>query len=243
MARPTEALPVHVGGLPADPERAAAADRRTDGLIPSGWSPPALAVASLVAVGEAFWIIRARSVTGHGDPTGSGTSNPPVAAAPVTTAPRSSAASANPALDPCLVGKWRMISMQITADDWEGVAESTFSGAVGMTVRIWPDGKEVDDYNASTSLTATIKGAKYVLWYRGVQTKHVQTRGGRIFVSEISGAQKYRMVRNGKTVQSGPANQQAPPDLPYICTETRLTVYGSKEDYSTDAFTRVSHTP
>jgi serine/threonine protein kinase len=230
-------------GPPAPYSAAGASTRRARRFTPGRLIASGLAVASLVAVAEAIWIIRPGPGTGHGNPTSSH-SNPLAAAAPVATASRSApaSASANPALDSCLVGRWRMISMQIVIANLGGVAESTFSGPVGVTVRIWPDGKKVDDYNATTPLAATIKSAKYALWFRGVQTMHVQTRSGRIFVSEYSGAGKYRIARNGKTVRSGSANQDVPPDLPYICTETRLTVYGNK-DFSTDTYTRVSRTP
>jgi hypothetical protein len=81
------------------------------------------------------------------------------------------------------------------------------------------------------------------LTYSGAQTRQVQTRGGRLFVSKIFGAQKFRMKRNVKTVKSGPINEELPPDLPSICTETTLATYGSGKDYTTDTLTRVSRRP
>ena len=111
----------------------------------------------------------------------------------------------------------------------------------GQIMRIWPDGRTVDDYNRSAPLTATVNGARWAFLYRGVETSHTQTRGGRIYISEIISHTTLKVTRNGKVrpTDKGVASSY---DLPYLCNETRLTTYGNV-NVSTDSFQRISHTP
>ena len=155
------------------------------------------------------------------------------AAAATTSAP------ANPSLDPCLVGTWRETSMQLVNKVDGGQHLATSTG--GQIMRIWPDGRTVDDYNRSAPLTATVNGARWAFLYRGVETSHTQTRGGRIYISEIISHTTLKVTRNGKVrpTDKGVASSY---DLPYLCSETRLTTYGNV-NVSTDSFQRLSHTP
>jgi hypothetical protein len=173
----------------------------------------------------------AGSTGGRSAPAGGGSVNP--AAAPTASA------AVNTSLDPCLVGTWRMTSMQIV-NHFDGV-DARFTSTGGVIARIWPDGKGTEDYNKSARLTATIKGAKFVEVLRGVKKSHNETRSGKLYSSEFSGGPRYKVTRNGK-VQSINVSVSASEDLPYICTDTRLTTYGN-EKFSTQSYQRVSHTP
>jgi hypothetical protein len=116
-----------------------------------------------------------------------------------------------------------------------------FSGSAGATMRVWPDGKTVLDFNKSAVMTATRNGDKYTQIQRGTKNSHTETRSGQVFSSEFSGNSTIEMIRNGKRLYK----QKSIPvsyGLPYICTETRITVYGGR-DASTDIFQRLSHTP
>jgi len=170
--------------------------------------------------------------SGGGQAPTAGGSVKPVASLPA-------AAPANPSLDSCLVGRWRMTSLQVI-NHYEGV-DARFTGSGGVVVRIWPNGKEIDDYRKSVPLKATIKGARYAEVLRGVETLHVETRKGRVYSSEFSGGRTYKVTRNGKKVQGGEMISPAE-DLEYICTETRMTIYGNKKT-STQSFQRISHQP
>ncbi|NMO55143.1 serine/threonine protein kinase [Actinoplanes sp. TBRC 11911] len=151
------------------------------------------------------------------------------------TSPSSGKPSVTPLLDPCLVGTWRMTSMQIkTSDD-----KSRYSGAAGATLSIRPDGRTSDDFTKSALLSAAGLSDKWRL--RGKETTRVETRGGRIFVSEVSGGHRWEVVRNGRTVSTQKALTSVG-DFPYICTEARWTQYGGSTD-STDTWARVSHQP
>jgi hypothetical protein len=111
----------------------------------------------------------------------------------------------------------------------------------GMIMRIWPNGKEVDDYSKFAPRTATVKGDKYTDTTRGVETLHVETKNGRYYPSDFSGGKTRKFTRNGRVLWNH--EEVSPSDnLPYICSETSLTIYGN-DKVSTDAYTRLSHTP
>jgi len=162
---------------------------------------------------------------------GAGSARPTASAKPST--------SVNPSLDPCLVGKWRMRSEQVIGT-MDGVRFRLTSPG-GMTMRIWPNGKEIDDYSKFAPRTGTLNGAKYTDTTRGVETLHVETKNGRYYPSDFSGGKTRKFTRNGRTLWSR-ADPSPSDNLPYICTETSLTIYGN-DKVSTDAFTRLSHTP
>jgi hypothetical protein len=151
----------------------------------------------------------------------------------------SASAPANPSLDSCVVGTWRMTSMQLV-NTIDGV-KRRFTSSGGVVTRIWPDGKSVDNYAKAAPLTATIGGAKWSELFRGVEKSYTETRNGRMYTSEITGNKTVKVTRNGKV---RPFNQgvNSSYDLPYICSETRLTTYGN-EKVSTQSFQRVSHSP
>ena len=148
-------------------------------------------------------------------------------------------ARANPSLDSCLVGTWRGTSTQIVIT-LSGV-HRLFTGSGGQTLRIWPDGKSVEDYTKVRSTFATVNGAKWGWSTRGVQTSHVETRSGRFYASEIKNTKTPIMTRNGKAVSSNPGATSLY-NLPYTCSETMFTTYGN-ENVSTDSYKRISHTP
>ena len=148
-------------------------------------------------------------------------------------------APANPSLDSCMVGTWQGTSTQIVITV-SGV-HRLFTGSGGQSLWIWPDGKSVEDYTKVRSTFATVNGAKWGWSTRGVQTSHVETRGGRFYASEIKNTRAPIMTRNGKVVSSTPGAASVY-DLPYTCSETRLTTYGN-ENASTDSYKRISHTP
>ena len=162
---------------------------------------------------------------------GAGSAKPTASAKPSTPV--------NPSLDPCLVGKWRMRSQQMIAK-WDGVS-FRLSSPGGMTMRIWPNGKEIDDFSKFAARTGTLNGAKYTDTTRGVETLHVETKNGRYYPSDFSGGKTRKFTRNGRTLWNR-ADPSPSDNLPYICTETSLTIYGN-DKVSTDAFTRLSHTP
>jgi eukaryotic-like serine/threonine-protein kinase len=181
--------------------------------------------------------------TGRGPVAGSSGGSPALAGGksvnPAAQASPVASASVNPSLDSCLVGTWRMTSMQVV-NHFDGV-DARFTSSGGAISRIWPDGRGTDDYNRSAPLTATIKGARYVEVLRGVKKSHNETRSGKLYASEFSGGPTFKVTRNGK-VQSINVSVSASENLPYICTETRLTTYGDAKS-STQSYQRTSHTP
>ena len=231
------------GTAPPAPHRGAVRRPRTARARTTWFA--ALAVGSLLLAGG---VLRTTwpgadddRTTGRGAAAApSGGSLAPAAGASVKpVASRPAAAPANPSLDSCLVGTWRMTSLQVI-NHYEGV-DARFTSSGGVLMRIWPNGKEIDDYSKSLPLKATIKGARYAELLRGVETLHVETRKGRVYSSEFSGGRTFKVTRNGKKVQGGEMISPSE-DLEYICTETRMTIYGNKKS-STQSFQRLSHQP
>ena len=203
----------------------------------TGWLA-ALVVGGLLLAGG---ILRA-CWPGSGEEADALTLATPAVAGPGSAKPAASAtpsAPVNPALDPCLVGTWRMRSEQVMGEI-DGV-QYRYTSPGGMVMRIWPNGKETDDYSKFVARTVTVKGVKYTDLTRGVETLHVETRNGRYYPSDFSGGKTRTLTRNGRVTRrysdSSPAD-----NLPYICTETSVTIYGN-DKVSTGAFTRLSHTP
>jgi hypothetical protein len=117
----------------------------------------------------------------------------------------------NQIVDSCLVGTWRMTSSQVEN------SEHTFrlAGGAGATMRVWPDGKTIQDYNKGAAQTATYGGDKYSYTLRGVYTSRTETSGGRAYFSDFSGGLTGKMVRNGRTQYQRKSVPTAD-DLPYI---------------------------
>ncbi|MBM2615782.1 protein kinase [Actinoplanes sp. LDG1-06] len=150
-----------------------------------------------------------------------------------------SAKPVNPSLDSCLVGRWRVTSIQVV-NHFEGT-DSRFVGGAGGTMRIRADGSGDVDFSKSAPLKATVKGAKYVQTLRGTATFRSETRNSRVYDIELSNKRWQTITRNGRKVTftqsvSNGASRE------YICSEKRLTIYGD-DDTSTDAYERVSTTP
>ena len=125
--------------------------------------------------------------------------------------------------------------MQVTTSD----DTARYSGGAGATMSIWPYGKTSDDFNKSAILTTAGSSEKWLL--RGRETAHVETRGGRIFISEVSGGHRWEVTRNGRKVETQKAITSVG-DFPYICSAARWTLYGGKTT-STDTWARVSDQP
>ena len=202
----------------------------------------ALAVGSVLLAGgilRTAWPGTGDDRTTRGDFAG-GTSAP-AGGASVKPAATSATPSApvNPSLDSCLIGTWQGTSTQIVIN--VNGTHRLFTGSGGQSLRIWPDGKSIEDYAKVRSTFATVSGAKWGWSTRGVQTSHVETRGGRFYASEIKNTKAPIMTRNGKVVSSTPGATSVF-DLPYTCSETKFTTYGN-DNASTDSYKRISHTP
>ena len=198
----------------------------------------ALVVGGLLLAGG---IMRA-SWPGSGDGSADALTSPAPAnsvAARAGSVEPAASTSVNPSLDPCFVGRWRMHSEQLIGT-MDGIRYRLTSPG-GMIMQVWPNGKEVDDYSKFAPRTATVRGARYTDTTRGVETLHVETKNGRYYPSDFSGGKTRKFTRNGRVLWNR-ADPSPSDNQPYICTETSLTIYGN-DNVSTDAFTRLSHTP
>ncbi|MFC4064549.1 serine/threonine-protein kinase [Actinoplanes subglobosus] len=204
--------------------------------------PVAAVVAGVLLAGGSLRLFWPEDGPGGGEPAAAA----PSSGSAVPSAPVSASAVAqpvkpvNPNLDACLVGTWRSVSTQVI-NHFEGV-DKMFTGKGGVVLRIREDGNATEDYSKSASLTATIKGNKYVETLRGLRKSKIQSRNGKLYGSGFSGGPTYRMTRNGKNQSIKVTNPTTSYSLTYICSDTGLTVYGD-EDTSTDSYERVSRTP
>ena len=205
-----------------------------------------LAVTALLLT--AGGLLRAGWLGSNNDPTGhNGSSAPPsgrtqaiadTASGKPTASP---SVSLNPLLEQCLVGTWRMTSMQTVGRKWEGVAVSVFTSTGGAVLRVWPNGRSVENYSKMAPLTATITGAKYVETLRGEASAYNETKGGRLLSSDFSDKRVHRMTRNGRAV-SAEWDVSTQSNLLYTCSDTKLTIYGDEHN-STQSYQRVSREP
>jgi serine/threonine protein kinase len=230
------APPLPVTPLPAYPEPLPGARRSRKATV---WPVAAAVTAVLLAGGSLrlFWPDSGGATTTTGatgaSPAASPSAAPSIQAVVASVAPKPS----NPNLDSCLMGTWRSVSVQVV-NHFEGV-DAVFTSKGGVIMRIQPDGSTTEDYNKSAPLTAKIKGASYVETLRGVRKSHVETRGGKVYGSGFSGGPTYKMKRNGKNQSIKVTNPTTSYTLPYICSESRLTVYGD-DNSSTDIYERVN---
>jgi hypothetical protein len=228
-ARTVTPLPAHPGASPVS---------RRSGR-PRVWPVAAVVAGVLLAGGSVrlFWpdSMPSGAAAGAAPSAGAGSGAPSAPASAVAQPVK----PVNPNLDACLVGTWRAVSTQVI-NHFEGV-DKMFTGKGGVVLRIGEDGATTEDYNRSTSLTATINGNKYVETLRGVRTSKVQSRNGKIYGSGFSGGPTYKMKRNGKNQSIKVTNPTTSYALTYICSDTALTIYGD-EDTSTDTYERVSRT-
>ena len=205
----------------------------------TAWVVAGAAAAVLLLGGGFAWAASGRA---SGDdqaaalPSSSASARALTAAAPSSAPP---SGPVNPLLDSCLVGRWRSTSIQVV-NHFEGV-KTRFSGGKGVILRIWPDGRTHHDFNKSSTLTATIGGAKYVETLRGTESSRTETRKGRTFGSEYSAKRTLKVTRNGRTVLKQSVSSPGGGG-DYLCSDTRLTFDGD-EDSSTDSFERLSRTP
>jgi hypothetical protein len=207
----------------------------------TAWVVAGAAATVLLLGGGIAWAAGGRA-SGDDEAAALPSSSSPASARALTAAAPSSAppsAPVNPLLDSCLVGRWRSTSIQVI-NHFEGV-KTRFSGGKGVILRIWPDGRTHHDFNKSSTLTATIGGAKYVETLRGTESSRTETRKGRTFGSEYSAKRTLKVTRNGRTVLKQSVSSPGGGG-DYLCSDTRLTFYGD-EDSSTDSFERLSRTP
>jgi hypothetical protein len=147
--------------------------------------------------------------------------------------------SANPNLDPCVVGTWRVTAFQATASTLGTSALFTSPG--GATAQIWPDGREVDDYQSMVPPSAEIAGSLITEVMTGALTYHTETRDGRAYASEVTGTLTYTLDRDGVAYDTGTLTTGTE-GTPYTCTDSTMRVYGDANT-STEVFTRVSTDP
>ncbi|MEV6636368.1 protein kinase [Actinoplanes sp. NPDC051470] len=204
----------------------------------------------LVAVGAAVAVVVAAPVLwfawSRDDDGGRGREVSPSKGAALAVVPSKASAKpaaskpVNPLLDPCLVGTWRMVSMQVINEPMNGV-EARFTSTGGAITRIWPDGRAVDAWGGLKPLTATVKGRKWEETIKGTIKYRIETRGGQAYFSGYSGQLTFVMKRDGRRQYGGNLGN-GDNRAPFTCSDTRMTTYGD-DDSSTQSFTRVSRTP
>jgi hypothetical protein len=181
-----------------------------------------IAVALLIAAVPIAWLVRPQD----GDRA---------APAPVP----SLSAVARRAMDPCLVGTWRAISMSV-ATTVNGT-KANFRSNGGRVMRIRPDGRTVDSYAGLAPLTSTFRGDRYAQTIRGTVSYRIETWDGQMLVSERSGRLTYAITRDGKRIAGGDLLDQSDA-IAYVCGDTRLSAYGDSDD-TIQFFLRISRNP
>lgn len=200
-----------------------------------GWLAAAAVAAALITPVA----IRA---AGGGDPAADQNANDQNAAdqtstPPAATGSRRTSPSPTPVIDACLVGTWRSTSMQVV--NKVNGAPVRFTSTGGGLGTFSATGAARDDLGGTAPLTATVQGQHLTEVLHGLTTSHVETDGGRIYRSAVTGHTTYTMKLNGDAYQHGTITPSPTPEH-YTCTATTLRVYTSQ---STTVSTRVSRQP
>lgn len=154
--------------------------------------------------------------TDSADPDSGHTSPSPVQTTPTTPA------SPKSTIDPCLIGRWRQVSMQqtMTFDKKRVVA----TGWTGRTLNFGPSGIEIVSFDAATPITApkAPRGA-YRETYKGQAVYHVSTRVGVLrFESVDFGRTRVRWQYGSRRGVYTPDNVPPGP-VEYTCGEKTHT--------------------
>ncbi|MEV0717154.1 Hsp70 family protein [Asanoa sp. NPDC050611] len=156
----------------------------------------------------------------------------PAASSPGPPTP-SPSPSASSKVDPCVLGRWRLTSATLT----NGIDgnDVQFHGGAGKIVTYRADGRVTNDFNTGAEYTATVRGAKWRLVYRGVVTANVLHDGGYEYISGIAAKGSYVYYRNGARQNSGALDLDTEP-AKYRCDGKTLRYYYSA---ASEEYTRV----
>ena len=147
----------------------------------------------------------------------------PVAASP----------SPAPAIDPCLIGSWTGVS-----DDLVNHIDNTpvtFTSK-GPNTTFQADGTSMVNYGSATTYTATYQGNSWKTVFKGSATMHTMTRGGLLYISNVSANGSWVLSENGSTNNTGALSMNQAPG-PYSCSATTLVEY-TPDGSDTETFSR-----
>jgi len=138
-----------------------------------------------------------------------------------------------PAIDPCLIGSWTGVS-----DDLVNHIDSnpvTFISK-GPNTTFQADGTSTVDYGSGTTYAATYQGHAWKEVFKGSATMHTMTRGGLLYISNVSANGSWALSEDGSTQNSGALSVNQTPG-PYSCSATTLVEY-TPDGSDTETFSR-----
>jgi hypothetical protein len=148
--------------------------------------------------------------------------DPAAGPGPASGSPRASAGtSAVPAVDACVVGRWKVTSHQETVGI-PNVGTVTFTGGQDAVLLLKADGTGTTDYGSGTTFTGKANGRTITLIISGTVTYRFHTANGTVSFSDVQSAAEGVVKLDGSEI--GREKFQASDDpAKYTCNSTRLT--------------------
>jgi len=141
--------------------------------------------------------------------------------------------SPTPAIDPCLIGSWTGVSDDLVNHIDDNAVTFT---SKGPNTTFQPDGTSTVDYGSGTTYSATYQGNAWKTVFKGSATMHTMTRGGLLYISNVSANGSWALTENGSTQNSGQLSINQTPG-PYSCSATTLVEY-TPDGSDTETFSR-----
>ena len=143
--------------------------------------------------------------------------------------------SANPMLDPCLIGYWKGVTEELPNHIADQPVMFTGAGASGY---FRPDGTSNSVYGSGVTYSATYQGTRWTEVFAGTATYRYETRNGLLLISDIVANGTVTWYQNGSFNSSGPLSVIGGAS-PYTCSATTLRIYFT--DGGSVELTRISH--
>jgi molecular chaperone DnaK len=181
-------------------------------------------LAVLIAVLGAVYVARP-STGSHPARDGAVAPSPPSAALSPSTG---SSPSAPPGIDPCLVGRWRLVTTQVYGILFNVRVQYTNGGGVIKEFR--SDGTASTDYNNSEPIVADFRGARWSVIFRGTEDANYFAKDGVIQWSGVRATGTAVLYRNGKADTRGPLEPSIEAEN-YVCQADSYRAASSLGNY------------
>jgi hypothetical protein len=129
--------------------------------------------------------------------------------------------TANPDVDPCVVGTWKVTSHTETVT-MEDIGEVRFTGGAGGTLELTADGSGTTTYNATT-FEGTGEGQTIKLEISGSVTYDFTARNGTVSTSNVRSTATYSSYLNGDPVETDQPFEASDDPANYTCSGHTMT--------------------
>jgi len=129
--------------------------------------------------------------------------------------------SADPDIDPCVVGRWR-VSSHVEDVPMDGVGKVKFSGGENATVNLTGDGRGWVDYGSGTVYEGRAQGHTYRLQITGRISYDFTARDGTVSFENVTSTGRVRIYVDGEQVGSESSFDGSDDPTKYECSGDTL---------------------